>query len=180
MKNKQWYILGTATLSALLLAAPDAEAACTHHKRNLRLGVNAISLQQTDARCVLSGVDGESGTFEIKVQGLGSYVPDLHAITVEPKDGDGPVDFEVAEVTEGTNTLVVLVTWEGEPDPDAEYAYAINVANHGSLDPTVQIIRTSPQIAYSDTLLKFAEQYLDEDAYDYIARVLLPDKSAAE
>lgn len=178
MKNKPWMTLGAAAAVGLLLAVPPAEAACTYDKRKLRLGINTISLQQTDARCVLSAVDGESGTFEIQVRGLGGYVPDLDAISVRSKDEDGPVAFEVAQVKANTKTLVVLVTWDGEAAPDAEYAYAIDVQGLGYLDPRVQIIRTSPRIAYTSALLELAELYLDEDAQEFIARELLRAEGA--
>jgi hypothetical protein len=174
MKNKQRTTVAAILLLWLTSCATDADAACSHHKRVLKLGVNSIALEQKDTRCVLASTDGQSGTFDIRVKTGPGYSADLDAIAIEAKDPDGPVTFEVADVLDNKKVLVVLVTWDGSPSQSAEYGYTVTVPDLGVLDPKVQIIRTSPMLAYSTALQEFAGEYLDEAAYEYIVRELLP------
>ncbi len=174
MKNKHWRLMAMSLLLGLTTFAMNAEAACTHHKRVLKLGVNSISLEQKDTRCVLAAVDGQSGTFDIKVKFEPGYNVDLAAIAVDAKDSNGPLTFRVVDVLENKKVLVVLVTWDGSPGQSSEYGYTVTVPELGVLDPRVQIIRTSPSLVYSAVLQEFAEEYLDESAYDFIVRELLP------
>jgi hypothetical protein len=174
MNNKQSTTVAAILLLALTSYATTAEAACTQEKRILNLGVNAIWMKQREARCVLAAVGGESGTFEIKVNPFQGFDVDLDAITVDAKDAAGPLTFTVAEVRENQKVLVVLVTWDGNPPQNAEFGYTVTVPDLGVLDPTVTIIRTSPLIAYATALQTYAREYLDEAAYEFIVRELVP------
>lgn len=179
MKNNQWTITTLGVLLGITACAMDAEAACTHHKRVLRLDVNAIELEQKDTRCVLPAAGGQSGTFEIKVKTGPEYDVDLNAIAIDTKDSNGPVSFDVIDVHVNQKILVVRVTWEENADLSAEYGYTVTVPDLGVLDPRVQIIRTSPMMAYTSALQELAKEHLDEAAYDFIVRELLPpDKDA--
>ncbi len=173
MNNKQWSIGAASLLLGLTSCAMTAEAACTTHKRVLKLGVNSIALEQKDTRCVLVSANGQSGTFDIKVKPEPGYVVDLDTIAIEAKDSSGPLQFEIVSVVDSKKELVVQITWTGSP-PTAEQGYTVSVPELGVLDPTVQIIRTSPMMTYTTALHEFAEEYLDTAAYEYIVRELLP------
>ena len=179
MNNNQRTTIAIAVLLGITSCAMNAEAACTQHKRVLRLDVNAIELEQKDARCVLFEANEKYGTFEIKVKPGSNYDVDLDAIAIDAKVSNGPVSFEVIEVRTNEKILVVRVTWADNADLGVEYGYTVTVPDLGVLDPTVQIIRTSPMMAYSSALEQFAKEYLDQAAYDFIVREMLPDEAKA-
>ena len=180
MNNKQWSIGAASLLLWLTSCAIEAEAACTDRKRVLRIGVNSIALEQKDSRCVLAPDNSQSGTFDIEVKPEPGYMVSLDTIAVDAKDRNGPLTFEVIDVLENDQILVVEVTWGTGAPPETEQGYTIHVPELGVLDPTVQIIRASLRMAYTTALQQLAEEYLDAAAYDFIVRELLPlEKDAA-
>jgi len=135
---------------AMLAAWPVQAQNCTHHQVVLHIDKNSIRVTPPDPKCVANGGD----SFIIRVQRPAGQ--EDHDITVKQKNG---VPLRIDGQNEA-NRNEVLVTVDGNGDPNEPYGYIIEVHGHGMLDPEVRVVPSTLSMLTSE--LEQANKVLEE------------------